>query len=81
VKQAHVDYNDPYVPRTHRMRKYDFRMSSVPLTQKNLGRYDCTVISTNHSLYDYSFIVKHSRLVIDTRNATAGITSPKIVKA
>ncbi len=78
-KGAAVDYNDPHVPRTHRMRRYDFKMSSVPLTPRNLKKYDCVVISTDHSSYDYESIVRHSRLVVDTRNATAGIKSPKIL--
>jgi len=80
-KGAVVDYNDPHVPKTHRMRKYDFRMRSVPLTAGTLGKYDCVVISTNHSAYDYGFIVRHSRCIVDTRNATAGIASPRIFRA
>ena len=76
-----VDYNDPHVPRTHKMREYDLKMSSVPLTEKNLKKYDCVLISTDHSAYDYRFIVKHSSLVVDTRNATGNIRSTKIVKA
>ncbi|PKL52335.1 MAG: nucleotide sugar dehydrogenase [Nitrospira bacterium HGW-Nitrospira-1] len=80
-KGAMVDYNDPYVPKTHKMRDYDLRMSSVPLTEKNLKKYDCVLISTNHSVYDYPFIVKHGKLVVDTRNATEKIRSNKIVKA
>jgi len=78
---AKVAYNDPHVPRTHRMRDYDLKMKSVPLTEKNLGKYDCVLISTDHSAYDYKFIVQHSNLVVDTRNATKGIRSKKIVKA
>ena len=69
-KGARVDYNDPYVPRTHKMRMYDFRKRSIKLTEENLKKYDCVVISTNHSSYDYDFIVKHANLVVDTRNAT-----------
>ena len=80
-KGAVVDYNDPHVTKTHKMRRYDFKMNSVPLTAAGLKRYDCVVISTDHSAYDYGFIVGHSRLVVDTRNATAGIRSPNIVKA
>ncbi len=80
-KGARVGYNDPYVPKTHKMRDYDLRMSSVPLTEKNLKKYDCVLISTDHSAYDYAFIVKNSRLIIDTRNATGNIRSKKIVRA
>ena len=80
-KGAKVDYHDPYIPRTKKTREYDLKMASVPLTPKNLGRYDCVLISTDHSAFDYAFIVKHSRLVVDTRNAAGRIRSKKIVKA
>lgn len=73
-KGAKVDYNDPHVPKTKKMRHYDLKMSSVHLTEKNLKRYDCVVISTDHSSYDYNFIAKHSKLVVDTRNAMKGVT-------
>ena len=75
-----VDYNDPYVPMPRKMRHYDLKMASVPLTEKNLKKYDCVVISTDHSSYDYSFIAKHSRLVVDTRNAMKGISNTKVKK-
>ncbi len=79
---AKVDYNDPHVPKTHKMRRYNFKMKSIPLTERNLKRYDCVLISTDHSAYDYKFIVKHAKLVVDTRNATKGIRGgKKIVKA
>jgi UDP-N-acetyl-D-glucosamine dehydrogenase len=83
-KGAKVDYNDPYVPKTHKMRYYDLKISSVPLTEKNLKKYDCVVISTDHSSYDYGFIAKNSRLVVDTRNAMKGVSGfakGKIIKA
>lgn len=73
-----VSYNDPYVPYIDRGRKYDLKMSSVPL--EDLQRYDCVVIVTNHSAYDYQRIVCEARLVVDTRNATRGIVSPNIVR-
>lgn len=75
---AIVSYNDPYVPFIGRGRKYDLSMKSVPLD--DLHQYDCVVIITDHSDYDYHQIVRDSRLVIDTRNATHGITSTKIVR-
>ncbi len=78
---AKVDYNDPHVPRTHKMRDYDLKMASVPLTQKNLKKYDCALIATDHSAYDYRFIVQHSSLVVDTRNATGKMRSLKITRA
>jgi len=82
-KGAKVDYNDPYIPQTHKQREYDLRMTSKKLTAKMLGSYDVVLISTNHSDYDYPWIVKNARLVVDTRNATANVRSgrSKIVKA
>jgi UDP-N-acetyl-D-glucosamine dehydrogenase len=80
-KGAKADYNDPHVPRTHTMREYDLNMKSIPLTSANLKKYDCVLISTDHSVYDYSFILKNSRLVVDTRNAMGKRKSYKIVRA
>jgi UDP-N-acetyl-D-glucosamine dehydrogenase len=75
---ADVCYNDPYFPTVGRGRKYDLQMKSTPLT--NLGQYDCVLIVTDHTEYDYKKIVDESQLVVDTRNATKGIKSPKIVR-
>ena len=75
---AEVHYNDPYFPTVGRGRHYDLNMTNTPLD--NLGQYDAVVIVTDHSTYDYPAIVAQSRLVIDTRNATKGIQSPKIVR-
>jgi UDP-N-acetyl-D-glucosamine dehydrogenase len=74
---AEVSYNDPYFPKVGRGRKYDLQMTCAPL--ENLGQYDCVLIVTDHSDYDYDRIVRESRLVVDTRKATRGIDSPKIV--
>jgi len=72
-KGAQVDFNDPYIPRTKKMRKYDLKKSSVPLTEETLKSYDCVVVATDHSCYDYKFILDHSQLVVDTRNAMNGV--------
>jgi UDP-N-acetyl-D-glucosamine dehydrogenase len=74
---ASVSYNDPYFPEVGRGRKYDLQMKCTPL--ENLSDYDCVLIITDHSDYDYARIVRESRLVVDTRNATRGIASPKVV--
>jgi UDP-N-acetyl-D-glucosamine dehydrogenase len=71
AKGAHLDYNDPYFAALHKMRHYDFsNMKSVDLTPAKLGSYDCVLIATDHSSYDYESIVGNSKLVVDTRNAT-----------
>ena len=48
-------------------------MSSQELTPAYLAAQDCVLIATDHSAYDYDFIVNHSRLVLDTRNATKNV--------
>jgi len=75
---AQVSYNDPFFEYVGRGRKYDLQMKNTPLD--NLGQYDCVVIVTDHSSYDYPAIVDQANLVIDTRNATKGIQSEKIVR-
>jgi UDP-N-acetyl-D-glucosamine dehydrogenase len=75
---AEVSYNDPYFAFVGRGRKYDLQMSNTPL--ENLQQYDAVMIVTDHSDYDYEKIVRESRMVIDTRNATKGINAANIVR-
>jgi UDP-N-acetyl-D-glucosamine dehydrogenase len=75
---AQVSYHDPYFPFIGKGRKYDLQMRCAQL--KDLGQYDCVVIVTDHSDYDYGMIVREAQLVVDTRNATRGIESSKIVR-
>ncbi len=75
---AEVSYHDPYFPTVGRGRHYDLNMSCAPLTE--LGGYDCVLIATDHSDYDYARIVEEAQLVVDTRNATKGIVSAKIAR-
>jgi UDP-N-acetyl-D-glucosamine dehydrogenase len=78
---AVVDYHDPYFPHLHKMREYDFKLSSVNLTTESLSSYAAVLIATDHSSYDYEFIVRHSSLVVDTRNATRAVKNrDKIVR-
>ncbi len=78
ARGAEVSYNDPFFAHVGRGRHYDLNMDCTPLT--NLGQYDCVLIATDHSEYDYAQIVSESQIVVDTRNATKGITSDKIVR-
>lgn len=72
---AIISYNDPYISKLPRMRHYDVPdMSSSPLTAEFLASQDAVLIATDHSCYDYAFIVRHAPLVIDTRNATKNVT-------
>jgi UDP-N-acetyl-D-glucosamine dehydrogenase len=75
---ARVHYNDPYFPKIGKGRKYDLQMECVSL--EALDQYDCVVILTDHSDYDYQKIVAEAQLIIDTRNATIGIASPRVVR-
>jgi UDP-N-acetyl-D-glucosamine dehydrogenase len=70
---ARVDYHDPYFPRLHKMRKYDYALESVEPTPATLAEYAAVVIATDHSNFDYAALVRHARLVIDTRNATKNV--------
>lgn len=72
-KGAIVVYNDPWIPKLQASRKYDFQMSSTPITPEVLVEMDAAIIVADHSDYDFAEIVKHSNLIIDTRNATKGI--------
>ena len=74
---AQVAYHDPYFPMIGKGRHYDLQMKCSEL--KDLGQYDCVLIVTDHSDYDYQRIVKEAKLVVDTRNATRGIKDAKIL--
>ena len=78
ARGAEVRYNDPFFAHVGRGRHYDLNMDCTPLT--DLGQYDCVLIATDHSEYDYARICAESQLVIDTRNATKGIASGNIVR-
>jgi len=79
-KGAQVSYNDPYIPIIPKMRHHKIEKKSVALTSKNLKGFDAVLISTNHTNYDYDFILKNSKLIVDTRNAINKKDS-KIVRA
>jgi UDP-N-acetyl-D-glucosamine dehydrogenase len=82
---AVVTYNDPHIPALPKMRHWPHLapMKSIPLTPETLAAQDCVVIATDHTAYDYGWIVAHSRRVVDTRNATKKIATgrEKITKA
>jgi UDP-N-acetyl-D-glucosamine dehydrogenase len=80
---AIISYNDPHIPSLPPMRHHSIQMDSQPLTERFLARQDCIVVVTDHSSYDYDWIVEHAPLVVDTRNAAAGCGAPvgKVWKA
>src|SRR6202047_2729612 len=74
LRGAKVEYNDPHFPEIPKLRHYNFQgMRSVPIDSKSLAGYDCVLIATDHTSYDYPMIVESSQLVVDTRNATRRI--------
>ena len=84
AKGALLSYSDPYIPRLHKMRAYDFsHMSSLPLNEDVLKSQDLVLITTDHSSIDYQWVVDHASTIVDTRNATRRVTRgrEKIVKA
>lgn len=84
-KGAKVDYCDPYVAKLYPMRKYNYRMKSIPVSSlvSRLPSYDIVVLSTDHDAFNYKLIAKNSKLIVDTRNAfeQRGIKSVNIFKA
>ena len=83
-KGAEVEYNDPHIPTLPSMRRYPgLAKESRPLSVEYLGSRDCVLIVTDHSAYDWAWIVAHSPLVVDTRNATRGVSagSGRVVRA
>lgn len=75
---AYVEYNDPFFPAVGQGRKYVLNMTSTSLDK--IPEFDCVVIVTDHSQYDYQKIVEKAKLVVDTRNATKGIDAANIVR-
>lgn len=80
---AKICYNDPFISKIPKMRHYDISLTSTPLTENLLHSLDLVLIATNHSTYDYSWIVAHSSLIVDTRNATKFVPHfrERIIKA
>lgn len=81
---AILSYCDPHIPELKAGRRHNFSgMTSSAPTAEFLASQDCVIIATNHSQFDYESIVRHSRLIVDTRNATkeVAVGREKIVKA
>ncbi len=71
---AQVEYHDPHVAATHKMRKYDLKMGSVDLSPEKLSAYDCVLVATHHAACDWDMIGQNARLIIDTRGVMRGRT-------
>jgi UDP-N-acetyl-D-glucosamine dehydrogenase len=80
---AQVDYHDPHVTQTHKMRHHDLQMKSIEWSADKLREYDCLLIATHHAWYDWQTVADNGRLIIDTRNALRNVTGGRdhIVRA
>ena len=78
---ANVFYNDPYIPYLKKSRKYNFGLTSSKLTERFLKEMDAVIIITDHSSYDYQWILENSNLIIDTRDAINSPNKGRVVKA
>ncbi len=74
---ANVDYHDPHVPQTHKMRRHDLQMHSIELSPATLKNYDCVLVATHHAAYDWQMIADHAQLIVDTRNAMRDVTGKR----
>jgi UDP-N-acetyl-D-glucosamine dehydrogenase len=70
TRGAHVLYHDPYVDRVAVNGRL---LQSTPLSAEALERVDCVLITTDHQVVDYKRVVELAPVVVDTRNATAGL--------
>ena len=80
-KEAVTDYNDPYIPQIKPTRKYKQFAGKKSIPLKKINQYDCVVILTDHTSYDFKTIANESKVIVDTRNACGNIKSNKVIKA
>jgi len=65
---ARVAYHDPFVPAMQMPNGQT--LSSVQMDRERLLWSDCTVIITNHDVFDWDTVVTEAPLIVDTRDAT-----------
>jgi UDP-N-acetyl-D-glucosamine dehydrogenase len=71
---AVLSYCDPHIPTLPAMRSFDVpRLASEEMSAEYLSSLDCTLIATDHSAFDWQLVTQYSKLVVDTRNACAGV--------
>jgi UDP-N-acetyl-D-glucosamine dehydrogenase len=74
ARGAQLSYSDPHIPTIPKMRHYDVpSLASSDLTAEFLAAQNCVLIATDHSEFNWNFIVEHAQLVVDTRNATRNV--------
>ena len=82
ARGCEVSYHDPHCPNFPAMKRHAIDLSSVPLDAAHLAAADAVLIVTNHDAIDWTIIGDHASLIVDTRNAMAGISvAGRLVKA
>ena len=76
-KRIKVSYSDPYIPIMPATRNYNFKMKSVRLSTNSIKKYDAVIIVTDHDLFNFKMIKKHSKLIIDCRGRFANLKKSK----
>lgn len=80
-KGAVIAYSDPHVPVFPKLRDHRwFDLKTIPLTPESIASFDCVVITTNHSAFDYTMLQKYAALIVDTRGVYLD-PAPNVVKA
>jgi len=80
AKGGQVAYSDPHVKKFPLIRRYKFELSSQPLTAESLASFDAVVLATDHDSFDYSLILEHSQLIVDTRGKFRA-PKPNVIRA
>ena len=78
-KGAVVKYNDPYILKLPKVRKYNLHIDSIEITKDILNSFDCVLLLTDHDVFPYEIIRKNSKLIVDTRGRF--VSSSNIVRA
>jgi len=66
-KGANVQFSDPFLSHSPKTRKFNFDLTSIELTERNIRSYDIVILLTDHDNFDYKLIQKHAKLIVDTR--------------
>ena len=77
---ALVTYSDPYVSALPKTRAFDFNMAHVEVSDSMLAEQDAVIVATNHTDFDYDFILRHATLIIDTRGVYRELSN-KVIRS
>ncbi len=78
-KKIFFEYHDPYISEIPRLRNYNFNKKSIKLNKNNIKKFDIVLIITDHDCINYNFILKNSKMIIDTRGKYYKNISSKII--